>query len=393
MPSIQRLIPRPSASQLKWLSKALRNETTGGVLLLAAAILALAWANFNFDSFNAIRSFRVGPSGLHLDLSLGQWATDGLLVIFFFVAGLELKHELVVGSLKNASVAVVPVAAALGGMIAPALIFTALNAGKETAIGWGIPMATDIAFALAVLAVAGRRLPIEIRAFLLTLAVVDDLGAIIVIAIFYTDKLNLVALTVALLCLVIFALLQRFQITGWYLYLPLAIVIWYSTHESGIHATIAGVAMGLCMNLKKADSVMRVVHPISAAVVVPIFAFFASGVLISSANISDIFSSPLAMGIILGLVVGKPLGVVSISWLVAKFTRAELSQSISWWDVVTIGFLAGVGFTVSLLINALAMTGSESASLGTMSVLIASSLAAIISIVALQFRKRAYAKR
>jgi NhaA family Na+:H+ antiporter len=166
------------AQQLRWVGNALRKETTGGVLLLVAAVAALIWANLDFSSYNQLRDYTFGPAELHLDLSLGKWAADGLLAIFFFVAGMELKHELAVGSLRDRSVAAVPIAAALGGMIVPALIFFALNAGQPTASGWGIPMATDIAFALAVLAVAGKSLPIELRAFLLTLAVVDDLGAL-----------------------------------------------------------------------------------------------------------------------------------------------------------------------------------------------------------------------
>lgn len=388
-----RLIARPSASQVAWLGSALRNETTGGVLLLLATVTALIWANSDFAAYSAIRDFKFGPAEFHLDLSVGQWAADGLLAIFFFVAGVELKHELQVGSLKDRGVAAVPIAAAIGGMAVPALIFTAFNFGQPTAIGWGIPMATDIAFALAVLAVAGRHLPIELRAFLLTLAVVDDLGAIIVIAIFYTAKLNLLALLIAVAGLALFGLMQRRQITGWYFYLPLAALIWLSLHESGIHATIAGVAMGLLMNLNRADKVLSIVHPISAGFAVPVFAFFSSGVFVVGLDLGETLASPLALGIIIGLVVGKPVGVIGTAWLLARFTKASLSPGLSWWDVATIGSLAGVGFTVALLINELAISSEESASVGTLAILLASTLAAIFAIVALQFRKRAYANR
>lgn len=385
------LLPRASVKQISWLGSALRNETTGGVLLLVAAVAALIWANTNFETFSALRDFRIGPAQFHLDLSIGQWAADGLLAIFFFVAGIELKHELQEGSLKDRSVAAVPIAAAIGGMAIPALIFTAFNSGTQTAIGWGIPMATDIAFALAVLAVAGRRLPIELRAFLLTLAVVDDLGAIIVIAIFYTASLDFFALAIAVAGLALFGLMQRRKITGWYLYLPLALLIWLAMHESGIHATIAGVAMGLLMNLKRADRVLGVAHPISAGLAVPVFAFFASGVFFVESDIAQTLSSPLALGIIFGLVVGKPLGVIGTAWLVSKFTKASLAPGLSWWDVATIGSLAGVGFTVALLINELSMPSHEAASVGTFAVLLASTTAALIAIFALQLRKRAYA--
>ncbi len=392
MPNQTRLFSRVSKGQTQWLGKALRNETTGGILLLAAAVLALIWANLDFASYTALREFKVGPADLHLDLSLGKWAADGLLAIFFFVAGVELKHELVVGSLKDRAVAAVPIAAAVGGMVVPAVIFAMFNAGQSSAAGWGVPMATDIAFALAVLAVAGRSLPIELRAFLLTLAVVDDLGAIIVIAIFYTAKLNFLALAVALGGLFIFGMLQKKRVTGWYFYLPLAAIIWAALHESGIHATISGVAMGMLMNLKQSDRVMHVVHPISAGFAVPVFAFFSAGVSVQGTSLADVVNSPVALGIILGLVVGKPIGVVGTAWLMARFTKASLSKQLSWWDVATIGTLAGVGFTVSLLISELAFHETEIASMGTLAVLTASTIAAVLATFALQFRKRAYAR-
>lgn len=386
------LFTRVTKGQTAWLGQALRNETTGGILLLAAAVLALIWANLDFSSYSQLKDFKIGPAEFHLDLSLGKWAADGLLAIFFFVAGIELKHELVMGSLKDRSVAAVPIAAAMGGMIVPALIFAAFNSNQPTASGWGVPMATDIAFALAVLAVAGRSLPIELRAFLLTLAVVDDLGAIIVIAIFYTAQVNFLALAVAAGGLFIFGMLQKKRVTGWYFYLPLAAIIWAALHESGVHATIAGVAMGMLMNLKQTDRVLHIVHPISAGFAVPVFAFFSAGVSVQGTSFSDVLESPVALGIILGLVVGKPIGVVGTAWLMARFTKASLSKQLSWWDVATIGTLAGVGFTVSLLISELAFHDSEAAPMGTLAVLTASTLAAIFATIALHFRKRAYAR-
>lgn len=379
--------------QVSWLSHALSNETAGGILLLAAAVVALAWINLDSASYLALKDTKIGPAELHLDLSLGKWAADGLLAIFFFVAGIELKHELVEGSLKDKRVAAVPIAAAIGGMIVPAAIFASFNLGTATASGWGIPMATDIAFALAVLAVAGRNLPIELRAFLLTLAVVDDLGAILVIAIFYSANLNFLALAIAIGGLFIFGMLQRKRVTGWYFYLPLAAVIWAALHESGIHATVAGVAMGLLMNLKQTDRVLHRVHPISAGFAVPVFAFFSAGVFVQGLDWAQTLTSPLALGIMLGLVLGKPLGVVGTAWLVARFSKASLSKSMSWWDVATIGTLAGVGFTVSLLINELAFDDAAAKEVGTLSVLLASTAAAVLATVALQIRKRAYAKR
>ncbi len=386
-------LAKASKKQAAWLANALRNETTGGILLLIAAVLALLWINTDSASYLSLREFKIGPAELHLDLSLGKWAADGLLAIFFFVAGIELKHEFKEGSLKDRSVAAVPIAAALGGMIVPASIFFAFNNGLPSASGWGIPMATDIAFALAVLAVAGRRLPIELRAFLLTLAVVDDLGAILVIAIFYTAALNLVALAVAAAALFIFGMLQKKRVTGWYFYLPLAAIIWIAVHESGVHATVAGVAMGLLMNLKQTDPVLRIVHPISAGFAVPVFAFFSAGVLIQSGDVAATLTSPVSLGVILGLVLGKPIGVVGTAWLMSRFTRASLSKALTWWDVSTIGLLAGIGFTVSLLINKLAFGDEQLRDTGTLAVLLASCIAALLATVALQFRKRAYAAK
>jgi len=389
-----RIFSRVSKGQSKWLGTALRNETTGGILLLTAALVALVWANIDYSSYSQIKDFKLGWAEINLQLSLGKWAADGLLAIFFFVAGLELKHELTHGTLRDRSIAAVPIAAAIGGMVVPALIFAAINANQPSSAGWGIPMATDIAFALAVLAVAGRTLPIELRAFLLTLAVVDDLGAILVIAIFYTAQLHAVSLFAAIGALVLFGFLQRRNVKGWFIYLPLAALIWYLVHESGVHATVAGVAMGLLMNLKQSDKAMQTIHPISTGFAVPVFAFFTAGVFIEGVSITDVTGSPIALGIILGLVIGKPIGVVGVAWLMARFTKASLNSNLSWWDVGAIGALSGVGFTVSLLINELAFKENDQmSSMGTLAVLIASTAAALLAVVALQIRKRARAKK
>jgi NhaA family Na+:H+ antiporter len=285
-------------------------------------------------------------------------------------------------------------------MILPAVIFVAININQPTAVGWGIPMATDIAFALAILAVVGRQLPIELRAFLLTLAVVDDLGAIIVIAIFYSSKFVLMPLLIAAALLAIFGLLQKNNVKGWYIYVPLALSIWYFVHDSGVHATVAGIAMGLLMNMhtkvgqqrSAGDHALHIIHPYSAVIAVPIFAFFASGVNLDSFNLQKVLESPLALGIILGLVVGKPIGVFAGAYLTARFTRAELSKGISWWDIAAIGSLAGVGFTVSLLISELAFKNAvEQSDVAVIAVLLASLTSAVIASVLLTIRKRSYA--
>lgn len=392
-----------AGDQRSWLSETLRNETVGGALLLLAALTALILANSPLDNwFFELRNTKIGPESLHLNLSLGTWAADALLAVFFFAAGIELKHELVHGSLKNKGQAMVPVAAALGGMILPAAIFVAMNFAQPSVSGWGIPMATDIAFALAILAVVGRKLPIELRAFLLTLAVVDDLGAIIVIAIFYSSKFALLPLIVSAALLIVFGLMQRRGVVGWYLYLPLALLIWFFVHESGVHATVAGIAMGLLMNMKKmkgqtasaGDKALHRIHPYSAGLAVPIFAFFASGVSLQELNLETLIESPLALGIIAGLVIGKPIGVFLGAYLTARFTKAELSRGISWWDIAAIGSLAGVGFTVSLLISELAFKHSgDQADIGVVAVLTASLISGVIASVLLTIRRRSYARK
>lgn len=371
----------------------LRNETAGGLLLLAVAVAALLWINIDSASYQFLKEFKFGFAELQTNLTVGQWASDGLLAIFFFVAGMELKNEFVLGSLKNRAVAAVPIAAAIGGMLVPAAIFLGLNFELPTATGWGIPMATDIAFALAVLAVAGKSLPIQLRAFLLTLAVVDDLGAILVIAIFYTASINLIALAAALATLALFGFLQYKGISGWYFYIPLALIAWVTLHASGIHATVAGVAMGLLMNLRRIEPAMHIAHPISAGFAVPVFAFFASGVELKGLSSGNLFTSALPLGIILALVIGKPVGVFATSWLLTKFSRATLPSKLKLWDIATVGVLAGVGFTVSLLINELAFKQNhEQVTTGTVAVLVASTISAILAIIAIQFRNRAHSK-
>ncbi len=401
-PGSKEIFHRLPLTERLWVLRQLQDETVGGALLILAASIALIWANSAAgDVYFDIANFTVGPSALHLDLSLSTWAADGLLAIFFFVAGLELKHELVKGSLSKVSQAAVPVAAALGGMIVPAGIYAAVNltSSQGEPAGWGIPMATDIAFALAVLAVAGRRLPVALRAFLLTLAVVDDLGAILVIAVFYSDKFEVLPFLGSLLCLFAYWLAQRARITSALLYVPLALLTWVLMHESGVHATVAGVALALLTRIKEdpgeaeapAERLQHRIHPLSAGFCVPVFAFFAAGVDLRGQSIVEAFDNPVAIGVILGLVVGKPIGVLIGAGVTARFTRASLAKGLSWLDVVAIGLLAGIGFTVSLLIAELAFEyGSPQSSSAKVAILGASLIAALLAIVALRIRARSY---
>lgn len=395
---------RPSILELGYLRERLRDETVGGMLLLVAAAIALVWANSPWaDAYFDLVGLEVGPISLHLDLPLGVWAADGLLAVFFFVVGLELKHELVLGSLSKVREAVVPAAAALGGMIVPAVIFVVVNLvmADGSLTGWGIPMATDIAFALAVLAVVGRRLPVALRAFLLTLAVVDDLGAITVIAIFYTESISFLWLAAAGATFVAYALAMRFRITTPFLYIPLVLMGWYFTHESGVHATIAGVVFGFLTRVRTdpgegeapADRMSHLVGPISAGLCVPLFAFFAAGVDFRSVGFLESISTPVAIGIIVGLVVGKPIGVLGGAWLTARFTRASLTPDLGWRDVGAIGVIAGIGFTVALLISELAYTMDESLlESAKVAVLTASVIAALLAGVAIRARNRHYSE-
>lgn len=379
---------------------ALRDETVGGVLLLVAAAVALIWANSPWaDAYENLVNFEVGPAALHLNLTLGDWAADGLLAIFFFVAGLELKYEFVLGSLHKASTALVPIAAALGGMIVPALIFVGINASRPggEVSGWGIPMATDIAFALAVLAVAGRKLPIEVRIFLLTLAVVDDLGAITVIALFYTEAVAFAPLAGAVVLLLAYAWLQYKRVRSPWIYVPLAFGVWMLIHASGVHATVAGIALGLLTRVKHdpgedespAERLQEGFHPLSAGVCVPVFAFFAAGVSLAGVEPIAALTEPLALGILLGLVVGKPIGVVGGAWLITRIRGVSLADILGWRDIIAVGIVAGVGFTVSLLITELAFEDSESLLTDAkLAVLTASVISALLASVALMRRGR-----
>ncbi len=369
--SDRELFTRPSLAERAWLLRALRGETIGGILLLAAAALALLWVNSPWgDSYVALSNVVVGPAALGLNLTLAQWSADGLLAVFFFVAGLELKHELTHGTLARPSQAAVPVAAALGGMVVPAVIFVIIVSATGEAgdlAGWATPMATDIAFALAVLAVVGRRLPVALRAFLLTLAVVDDLGAITIIAIFYSSKFSLGYFLLAIALLAAYWLLQRRRVRSPWVYVPLVLATWWAMHESGIHATVAGVALALLTRSSvdpgetesPLDRLQWMLLPLSAGICVPLFAFFAAGVDLRATGILEPLSDPVAWGIMAGLIIGKPVGVLATAWVTARFTRATLNPGIGWRDVTAIGALAGIGFTVALLIAELAYSGNE----------------------------------
>jgi NhaA family Na+:H+ antiporter len=384
----------------------------GGFVLVGAAVIALVWANSPWaPSYSALRDFAFGPESLHIHLTVGEWAADGLLAVFFFLIGLELKHEFVAGDLRSPATAIVPVAAAAGGVLVPVLIYLALNAGGHGLRGWAVPAATDIAFALAVLAIISSHLPAALRTFLLTLAVVDDLIAIVIIAVVYTASINGVALALALIPIGVFAfLVQRwptfFSTRRWSLVvilLPIAAVAWALVHASGIHATIAGVAIGMCVPVLRkrdedsdqpslADTLDHVIRPISAGFVVPAFALFSAGVTIGGlSGLGASLRDPVTLGIIAGLVLGKPVGIIATSFLVTRFRRISLDESIGWPDILGVGVLAGIGFTVSLLVAELSFptddVSHEDAKIG---VLLASLIASLLAAVVLGVRNRRY---
>ncbi|BCL29689.1 Na+/H+ antiporter NhaA [Streptomyces aurantiacus] len=399
----RKVLGRLSLPERNFVADALRTETVGGVLLLVAAVTALIWANSPVrESYESVRDFHVGPAALGLDLSVEHWAADGLLAIFFFVAGIELKRELVAGDLKDPRAAALPVVAALCGMAVPALVYTLVGViGDGSLAGWAVPTATDIAFALAVLAVIGTSLPSALRAFLLTLAVVDDLFAILIIAVFFTDDLDFAALGGAVVGLAVFWLLLRKGVRGWYVYVPLALVVWGLMYNSGIHATVAGVAMGLMLRCttredegeehSPGERVEHLVHPLSAGLAVPLFALFSAGVGVSGGALGDVFTRPETLGVVLGLVVGKAVGIFGGTWLAARFTRASLSDDLAWPDVFAVASLAGIGFTVSLLIGELAFVGDPALTDEVKAAVLTGSLiATVLASVLLKVRNAKY---
>lgn len=400
-PPRRQFLARLPLPERAFLADALRAETVGGILLLIAAVAALVWANAWPGSYATVSTYAIGPSKpLHLDLTISDWAKDGLLTVFFFVAGIELKRELVVGELRDPRAALLPAVAAVCGVALPAVVDVVVNSGPGGHLGgWAIPTATDIAFALGVLAVVGSHLPSSLRAFLLTLAVVDDLIAILIIAIFYSHGVKPWALGLSLAGLVLFYFLHRARVHGWYVYVPLAVLIWALMHEGGVHATVAGVAMGLMLRVTKdpdeehspGEHIEHLVRPFSAGFCVPVFALFAAGVSITPQALGQVFTQAAPLGVVLGLLVGKTFGVFGGTWVTARFTRAELNPELAWADLFSISVLSGIGFTVSLLIAELAFAhDAQLTERVKAAVLVGSLLCAILAAVLLRTRNRKY---
>ncbi|MBO0895463.1 Na+/H+ antiporter NhaA [Arthrobacter sunyaminii] len=409
------VLSRGSYSEKVRIGEILRKETVGGMLLVAAALIAIVWANSPLsDSYFALRDFEIGYEPWHLQLSLGAWAADGLLAVFFFLVGLELKREFVAGDLRNISKAIVPVAAAVGGVAVPAAIYVAINWGHpESLNGWAIPTATDIAFAVAVLAIIGSHLPSALRIFLLTLAVVDDLLAITIIAVFYTEDLEITPLLLAVAGLALYTFLaQKYRrffglkaSAAWFILLPIGVVVWALVHASGIHATVAGVLLGFAVPVIRSQAsggpeagpglseiFEHRFRPLSAGFAVPVFAFFSAGVAVGGWDgFMSSLTDPISLGIIAGLVLGKPIGILGTTWLLTKLTRAKLDASFNWVDLFGVAVLAGIGFTVSLLVADLSFGhGTIPNDHAKVGILAASIVAALLASLVLTPRNRHY---
>ena len=423
---LPRLVVRPLQAYLD-------TEEAGGVLLLLAAAAALIWANLSPDSYESVwhteLALSLGPWELTNDVQ--HWINDGLMALFFFVVGLEIKRELVVGELRDLRTAALPAVAALGGMIVPALLYVALNAGGPGSSGWGIPMATDIAFAVGVLALFGRGLPSSLRVFLLSLAIVDDIGAILVIAIFYSEGIVWPALAAAGGFIALIVLAQRASVRLTAVYVVLGVGTWLAVYLSGVHATIAGVALGLItpvLPFQKPGAVSErarrvadrtadehddtdahhwlglaslsrdavsplarmehALHPWTSYVIIPLFALANAGVNLGGGAIEAALTSRVTLGVVLGLVAGKILGITLFSWTAVRLGAARLPSGVGWGQVMAVAAVAGIGFTVSLFIAALAFSDPAVLAAAKVGVLGASILAGAIGAMLLAATRR-----
>lgn len=408
-----------------------RFQAGGGIAMLVAAAVALVWANSPWqDAYHAVLDSHTRVefgSLLVLDERLEEWINDALMVVFFFVVGLEIKRELVVGELRRPGAVALPLIAALGGMAVPAVVYAAFNAGGEGSAGWGIPMATDIAFALGVVSLLGRHVPNSLKIFLLTLAIVDDIGAIAVIAIFYTDEISLgwLALSGGIVLLLVAMRLVRVWYTP--VYLAVGLAFWLTLFESGVHATIAGVVMGMFAparpllsrtrftpqlqrslsegsvspplarqtvfevreSVAVADRLADLLHPWTGFLIVPVFALANAGVELSGGALGDALRSPVTLGIVLGLVAGKLAGVTAFTWLAVRTGLCELPSGATWTKMLGIGGVAGIGFTVSLFIANLGLDQQVLTDQAKIGILLASSVAAVIGATILRTSRSA----
>lgn len=415
----------------------LHKEASGGILLILFTIVALVWANSPFaESYHNFwhTNISINIGQIELEHSLHHWINDGLMVIFFFVVGLEIKRELLAGELSSIKKASLPIAAALGGMIFPAFIYTIFNLGKESASGWGIPMATDIAFVVGILALLGKRVPLALKIFILALAIVDDIGAVLVIAIFYTSQISFISLIIAAALIILLIIMNKLGVRNLLVYSIVGIVLWLAFLKSGVHATVAGVLLAFTIpassriNTKKffdetntlindfdtagehGDNVLtnserlsivdqiennceRILtplqrfehglHPWVSFFIMPVFALANAGVTIG-AGITSALTNPVSLGIILGLFIGKQIGVFSFSYFAVKLKLADAPEGVSWKKIYAASILAGIGFTMSLFIANLAFTSPELLDTAKVGILSGSLISGIIGFLILK---------
>ncbi len=415
----------------------LHKEASGGILLIIATIIALVWANSPFaDSYHHLwhTYLSVNLGNLSLNYSIHHWINDGLMVIFFFVVGLEIKRELLVGELSSLKKASLPIAAALGGMIFPALIYSIFNIGKEGAAGWGIPMATDIAFVVGILALLGKRVPLALKIFILALAIVDDIGAVLVIAIFYTAEISLTSLIIAAGLIILLILMNKLGVRNLLLYTLVGLALWLAFLKSGVHATVAGVLLAFTIpassrintkkffdethslindfnsagehgdnvltNSERLDIVDQIenncekiltplqrfehgLHPWVSFLIMPLFAFANAGVSIGE-GLTSALINPIGIGIILGLFVGKQIGIFAFSYLAVKLKFASEPEGVSWKKIYAAAILAGIGFTMSLFIANLAFASPELLDVAKVGILSGSLISGIVGFLILK---------
>ena len=413
--------PRGGRRALAPLRDFLRTESAGGVVLVVATVAALIWANSPWKAaYGSLWSteFTLSLGRYSFGMDLHHWVNDALMAIFFFVVGLEIKREATSGHLSSRKTLIMPVVAALGGMAVPALVYLSI-AGGEAARGWGVPMATDIALAVGLLSLMGRRVPTSARAFLLGLAVVDDIGAIVVIAIFYSKGFTLGWFLLAVGGVVAAALMQRLGVSRIVAYVPFGVVAWFGLYEAGVHPTIAGVVMGLMTPISvgperglvdveelardphaapdRSVSVLEwlehTLHPWSSFLIVPIFALANAGLEVSFDSLGDAVRSPVAWGVFCGLVVGKPVGVMLLTTIAARSGAGELPAGTSRRTLLGVGHAAGIGFTVALFISELAFTSEEHRSAAKLAILAASLVSALLSVAVIRLTSQTSAQR
>jgi NhaA family Na+:H+ antiporter len=427
---------------LKPINEFLHREASGGILLIICTVIALAWANTlwfqsYYDLWHTHISFSIGNL-LTLNYSIHHWINDGLMVIFFFTVGLEIKRELLVGELSTRQKASLPIAGALGGMIAPAILYTLFNTGSEGVNGWGIPMATDIAFVVGIMALLGNRVPIALKIFVLALAIADDIGAVLIIAIFYTSEISVLALVIAGIVLVLLFILNKLGTMSLIPYMILGLILWLAFLKSGVHATIAGVLLAFTIpassrydtnkfservkqlinhfdstgdhwknvlnNSERQNDVLAIeescekiltplqrfeheLHPWVAFFIIPIFALANAGVTLMSLDILEALTSSVSLGIIIGLFFGKQIGIFIFSFLAVKLKLASLPEGINWKNLYGAGILAGIGFTMSLFIAGLAFNNPALLDLSKIGILTGSLISGIVGFMFLKFSK------